>query len=43
MFNKNDPAHLAAMQKMRQLMQTPDAMTQWFESKRQQFAALPDS
>ena len=27
MLHKNDPAHLAAMNDMLQLMQTPDAMT----------------
>ena len=43
MFHKNDPAHLAAMNDMLQLMQTPDAMTKWLESKRQEFAALPEN
>jgi hypothetical protein len=28
---------------MMQLMQTPDAMTAWFEDKRKEFEALPES
>ena len=43
MFHKNDPAHLAAMNDMLQLMQTPDAMTKWFEGKKQEFAALSEN
>ena len=41
MFQKQDAAHLEAMQKMKQLMQNPDDMTKWFEAKRQEFKALP--
>lgn len=41
MFQKQDAAHLEAMQKMKQLMQNPDDMTKWFEAKRQEFEALP--
>lgn len=43
MFQKQDPAHLEAMQKIQAMMQNPDEMKQWFESKRQEFEALPDS
>lgn len=43
MFNDRDPAHLAAMDDMLQLIQIPDAMTKWLESKRQEFAALPEN
>jgi len=43
MFQKNDEAHLKAMNEMQQLMQKPDAMTEWFESKRKEFEALPES
>ena len=43
MFQQKDEAHLAAMQEMQQLMQSPDAMTQWFENKRKEFEALPES
>ncbi|WP_290699873.1 DUF1059 domain-containing protein [Amphritea sp.] len=42
MFKAQDEAHLAAMQKMQSLMQNPEEMTQWFESKRAEFDALPD-
>ena len=43
MFRKNDEAHLTAMQKMRELMKTPDseAMKNWLKSKREEFDALP--
>lgn len=40
MFQKGDEAHLAAMQKMLELMKSPDAMTTWFEKKRTKFNAL---
>jgi predicted small metal-binding protein len=35
MFKKNDEAHLKAMHEMQQLMQNPDAMAEWFESKKE--------
>ncbi|EPR68293.1 hypothetical protein ADICYQ_2763 [Cyclobacterium qasimii M12-11B] len=41
MFQKKDPAHLKAMGKMQQLMQSPDAIKKWFNDKRKQFDALP--
>ena len=43
MFQQNDEAHLSAMNEMQQLMQKQDAMTEWFESKRKEFKALPES
>ena len=43
MFQCNDEAHLEAMNKMKELMQTPGAMEEWFEGKRKEFDALPDS
>ena len=42
MFQQNDEAHLSAMNKMQQLMKNPEAMTEWFESKRKEFDALPE-
>ena len=42
MFQKQDEAHLEAMQKIQQLMQNPEEMNRWFESKRQEFNNLPD-
>lgn len=43
MFQKNDVAHLKAMNEMQQLMQKPEAMTEWFESKRKEFEVLSES
>lgn len=43
MHQKKDPAHLQAMQKMRELMQSDGGMEQWYESRRKQFEALPES
>ncbi len=40
MFQKGDQAHLEAMSKMRNLMQDPKAMQNWFEQKRAAFEAL---
>ena len=41
MFKKNDDAHLEAMRAMQLLMETPNAMQDWFEEKKQAFNALP--
>jgi predicted small metal-binding protein len=40
MYQKNDPAHMQAMGEMQKLMQTPDAMKQWFNDKKKAFEAL---
>ena len=40
MFQKGDNPHLDAMNKMQELMKTPDAMKEWFENKRKEFNAL---
>ena len=42
MMRKGDKAHMEAMDKMRELMQTPESMQQWMEAKRKEFEALPD-
>lgn len=42
MFQKGDEAHLNAMKKMKQLMTTPDALKEWFDSKRREFNALSE-
>lgn len=42
MFQKGDQAHLDAMYEMQQLIQSPEAMNEWMEKKRQEFDALPD-
>lgn len=42
MFQSNDEAHLKAMDDMQQLMQNPEAMSDWFENKRKEFENLPE-
>ena len=43
MFQKNDAEHLKAMADMQKLMQSPNAMQEWFENKRKEFNTLPES
>ena len=43
MFKQQDAAHLKAMQAMQSLMQNPDEMKGWFESKQKAFEDLPDN
>ena len=40
MFKARDEAHLAAMQKMQELMKVPGAMEKWMVEKRQEFERL---
>ena len=42
MFKKNDAAHLEAMRAMQLLMETPNAMQDWFKEKKQAFDALSE-
>ena len=42
MFQQNDEAHLNAMNEMQELMKNPEAMKDWFESKKNEFEALPE-
>lgn len=42
MFQQQDAAHLEAMEKMKGMKDDPEAMSKWFESKRQEFEALPE-
>lgn len=42
MFQKQDKQHFEAMQKIQELMQNPEAMTEWFENKRKEFEALAE-
>lgn len=42
MFNKKDEAHLKAMGEIQKLMQDPDAMKAWYDSKKKEFEALPE-
>ena len=43
MFEKGDEAHIIAMNDMKELMKSPEAMNEWFESKRKEFNALPEN
>jgi hypothetical protein len=43
MFQKGDKDHLEAMNEMKQLMKTPDSMKTWFENKRKEFDAMPET
>jgi len=42
MFHKRDEEHLKAMEAMKNLMQDPNAMQQWYDDKKKEFEALPD-
>jgi hypothetical protein len=42
MLQKKDAAHPEAMNKIQELMKRPEAMKQWFESRRKEFDALPE-
>lgn len=42
MMQAGDQAHLQAMNDMRKLMNTPDSMKEWMESKRKEFNATPE-
>ena len=42
MVQQGDPSHLEAMNQMRELMQSPEAMQQWMEAKRLEFETLPN-
>jgi hypothetical protein len=43
MFQRGDEAHLKAMNAMQGLMQSPDGMSKWMESKRTEFESKPDT
>jgi len=43
MFQKQDAAHLESMNRMQEFMKIPEEMEKWFESKRKEFEALPES
>jgi len=42
MFQEGDAAHMKIIQEMMTLMQDPEAMQKWLETKKAEFAALPD-
>ncbi len=41
MYLQGDEQHKQAMNEMQTLMQSPEAMTAWFEGKQKEFDALP--
>ena len=43
MFVLRDKAHLLAIGKVREMMKVPGEMKKWFDSKRKEFDALPES
>ena len=42
MFQMGDEKHLKAMNEMQELMQSPEAMTEWFENRRKEFDEMPE-
>ena len=42
MFQKKDESHLKAMEKMQELMKSPEAMQVWFNSKKDEFEPLSE-
>ncbi|MGM0739117.1 MAG: DUF1059 domain-containing protein [Bacteroidota bacterium] len=42
MVQKGDAAHIKAMNKMQQLMSSPESMKEWFDEKREEFNQLPE-
>jgi len=40
MFQKQDAPHMQAMKKMQELMQSPEAMQQWFSERQKEFETL---
>lgn len=43
MFQSGEEGHLKVMKEMQDLMQTPNAMKEWFDIKRKEFDALPEN
>ena len=43
MFQAGDKNHIKAMENMRKLMSSPQAMKEWMEAKRKEFDALQES
>jgi hypothetical protein len=41
-FQMGDKKHLKAMNKMMELMKSPEEMTGWFEIKKKEFNSLPE-
>lgn len=43
MFQKGDKEHLEAMNKMKEIMNSSEAMQEWFQNKRKEFDSLSDN
>lgn len=43
MFQKGDAAHIKAMEQMRTIMKSSEAMNAWITNMRMEFDALPES
>ena len=43
MYKRGDKAHINAMSKMQELMQEPEKLNSWFESKKKEFENLPEN
>ena len=43
MYQKQDPAHLKAMEAMQQLMKNPQEMQNWLKQKQKEFEFLPEN
>ena len=43
MAHMSDPAHMEAMDKMRELMQDPAAMGKWMDDRRREFDELEEN
>ncbi len=42
MFQKGDEKHILAMNEVKELMEKPESMKAWFESKKEEFNSLPE-
>lgn len=40
MYQQGDAAHVEAMKAMQLLMQSPDAMNEWYEARKKEFESL---
>jgi len=43
MFQAGDAAHIGAMNSMKEMMSSPDAMQQWMNERRSEFEALSEN
>ncbi len=41
-FQMGDKQHIKAMNKMMELMKSPDAMARWFANRKKEFDSLPE-